>query len=102
MSVHAPTLHRRSTLVSRIAVAIFGGYAFTWGVITLTITALMVGGGSYADARKVAMLFSFIVFLGAFIWGFSTRRLVIAWVVLVGGGAVMTLMAWMAQRAILA
>ena len=81
-------------LVSRIAAAVFGGYAFVWGFTTLLIALALVMGLPYGDAQTTAYLLAFLVFLGAFLWAFSVRRVLIAWLVLGGGGLAMTTLAW--------
>jgi CHASE1-domain containing sensor protein len=42
-----------------------------------------------------------LVFLGVFLWAFSARSLARVWLVLAGGGALMTGAAWLVQRALL-
>jgi hypothetical protein len=81
-------------LVSRIAAAVFGGYAFVWGFTTLLIALALVAGLPYGDAQTTAYLLAFLVFLGAFLWAFSVRRVLVAWLVLGGGGLAMTLLSW--------
>jgi len=77
--------------LSRIAAAVLGGYIFVWGVVALSIASLAAGGMDYDQAWTLAMLLAFLVYLLVFIWAFAARRLAIVWVVLLGGGAAMTL-----------
>lgn len=86
-------------LVSRIAAAVFGGYVFVWGFTTLLIALALVTGLPYGDAQTTAFLLAFLVFLGAFLWAFSVRRVLVAWLVLGGGGMAMTLLSWGLTRA---
>ena len=79
-----------SSVISRIAAAVLGGYWFTWGFTTLGITAAMAFGVTYGNAITTAYLLAFLVFLVAVLWAFSTRSLWRAWGVLAGGGALMT------------
>jgi hypothetical protein len=86
-------------VVSRIAAAVLGGYAFVWGFTTLLIALALVLRLPYGDAQTTAYLLAFLVFLGAFLWAFSVRRVLLAWLVLGGEGVAMTTLAWMLTRA---
>jgi hypothetical protein len=86
-------------VVSRIAAAVLGGYAFVWGFTTLLIALALVLRLPYGDAQTTAYLLAFLVFLAAFLWAFSVRRVLPAWLVLGGGGVAMTTLAWMLTRA---
>jgi hypothetical protein len=81
-------------VVSRIAAALLGGYAFVWGFTTLLIAAGMTLGARYGDAQTTAYLLAFVVFLIAFLWAFAARSVLRVWALLAGGGAVMTAIAW--------
>ena len=87
-----------ASVVSRIAAAVFGGYAFVWGFTTLLIALALVLRLPYGDAQTTAYLLAFLVFLGAFLWAFSARRVLLVWLVLGGGGAAMTTLAWTLTR----
>ena len=87
-------------IVARIAAAVFGGWAFVWGFVTLSIAALLRAGMPYADAQTLAYLLAFLVYLSAFCWAFATRSALRAWIVLGGGAAAMTGLAlWLAPAA---
>jgi hypothetical protein len=86
------------SIVSRIAAAIFGGYAFIWGFTTLLIALALSLRLPYGDAQTTAYLLAFLVFLGAFLWAFTARRVAVVWLVLAGGGATMTALAWALTR----
>jgi hypothetical protein len=88
----------RGSVVARIAGAVLGSYAFMWGFTTLTIAVALVLSFPYDDAQTFAYLLAFLVYLGAFLWAFSTRGVLRIWLVLAGGGAVMTLAAWLLTR----
>jgi len=88
-------------VVLRIAAALAGGYAFTWGAAALAIAGLAAAGMDFEEAEHAVMLLAFIVFLVAFLWAHACRSLVRVWVVLAGGGALMTLFAWLLQRCLL-
>jgi hypothetical protein len=87
--------------VSRIAAALVGGWAFTWGFVSLAITGLVALGQPYNEAHTAAMLLAFIVFLVALCWVFAAVSLARVWVVLAGGAALMTSAAWLLQRGLI-
>ena len=92
--MQAASIHSVGQIVSRIAAAVLGGYAFVWGVTTLGISIGLAMGSTYGDAQTAMHLLAFLVFLVAFIWSFSSARLWRIWTVLAGGGALMTGAAW--------
>ena len=81
-------------LVSRIIAAVAGGYAFVWGFTSLVIALGLQQGVDYDEARKLAYLLAFLVYLAMFLWAFSAQSLLRVWLVLGGGGAAMTAAAW--------
>lgn len=87
-------------VVSRIAAAVFGGYAFVWGFTTLLIAVALSLRLPYGDAQTTAYLLAFLVFLGVFIWSFAARRVGLVWAVLAGGGVLMTSLAWGLTRSV--
>ncbi|MGY4830528.1 iron uptake protein [Sphaerotilaceae bacterium SBD11-9] len=88
-----------ATLVlGRVIAGLVGGWGFTWGFVTLGITALVAAGLPYGDARTLLYLLAFLVFLGLFLWAFAAASLARVWGVLAGGGAAMTLAAWLLAR----
>lgn len=91
------TLH----LVARIAAALLGGYAFTWGFVSLGVAGLAGVGVDFHEAETAVLMLAFLLFVGVFLWTFACRSVVHVWAVLAGGGAVMTLTAWAIQHAIL-
>jgi hypothetical protein len=88
----------RASLVARIAGAVLGGYAFMWGFTTLTIAVALSLSYPYGEAQTLAYLFAFLVYLAVFLWAFTTRGVLRVWLVLAGGGASMTLIAWLMTR----
>ncbi len=85
-------------LVSRILAAVAGGYAFAWGFTSLVIALSLQQGVDYDEARKLAYLLAFLVYLAVFLWAFSAQSLLRVWLVLGGGGAAMTAAAlWLVQ-----
>ena len=91
----------RFHLVSRIAAGVLGGYAFTWGFIALGIGLLFAARVEFHDAEALGYILGFVVFLVVFLWAFSAASLRRVWLVLAGGGALMTAAAWLVQQALL-
>jgi hypothetical protein len=79
-----------AAVLPRIGAAVVGGYALAWGFVTLTITGLVASGADYDDAWMLAMMLAFLLYLGAFLWSFTTRSAWVAWLVLLGVGGLMT------------
>ncbi len=89
---------RRAEALARAGAAVAGGLLFVWGVVTLAIALLVRSGVSYADARTFAYLVAFLVYVAAFCWAFAAASAMRAWIVLAGGGAAMTGLAWCLTR----
>lgn len=87
---------------NRIAAALLGGYAFTWGFTAFGMAALVAFGVDFHEAELSLMLLAFPVFLGVFLWAFTAASLTRVWAVLAGGALIMTASAWWLQRALLA
>lgn len=85
---------RAAAIVSRILAAVVGGWGFTWGFVTLGIALLVAGSMTYHDAQTLMFLLAFLVYLAFFLWTFSEASLARVWLVLAGGGAAMTGLAW--------
>ena len=88
-------------IASRTAVAVLGGYAFTWGVITLGIATLHGAGMEFHDAEHLFYIIGFLVFLVAFLAAFATHGLRKMALVLVGGGLLMSAAASWVQSLII-
>jgi hypothetical protein len=95
------TVANSRLIVGRVAASLLGGYAFTWGFITLGIALLIAVGMPYDDAYSLTMMLAFLVFLGVFFWSFAAAGLTRIWSVLTGGGAVMTATAWVLSHFLL-
>ena len=93
-----PKAHRPLQILSRIAAGVLGGYAFTWGFISLGIPLLLAAGMRFGDANTLSTMLGFLVFLGAFCWAFAASGLARIWTVLAGAGALMTLAGWWLSR----
>lgn len=87
---------------SRIAAAVFGGWAFTWGLVSLGIVLLVAAGMPFGDARTLLYLLAFLVFLTLFCWAFAAASLARVWLVLGGGALSMTFAAWAIARTLVA
>jgi hypothetical protein len=87
--------------LSRIAAALFGGYAFTWGFTALGIASLVALGIDFHEAETGVLMLAFLVFLGVFLWTFATASLLRVWAVLAGGAAAMLGAAWALQHVLL-
>lgn len=88
-------------IISRVAAGVLGGYVFTWGFVTSSIASLVVAGMPYGEALTVIYLLAFFVLLTAFCWSFVAASVGRVWLVLAGGGAVMTAAAWAMSRPVL-
>lgn len=87
--------------INRIAAALLGGYVFTWGFTALGIAGLVALGVDFHEAETGVLLVAFLVFLGLFLWAFATASVLRVWVLLGGGGVLLTTAAWALQRSIL-
>lgn len=86
--MHAPSLTRAHVL-ARIAAAVFGGYAFSWGLVAFGMAGLFALGMPFHDAEHLTAMLAMLVYLAVFLWAFAARSLPRVWLVLAGGGALM-------------
>lgn len=98
--MQAPSISR-AHLLARIAAAVFGGYAFTWGLVALGMAGLFALGMPFHDAEHLTAMLAMLVYLVAFLWTFAARSLPRAWTVLAGGGLLMAGAASLLQAALL-
>ena len=101
-ATHSPAHMTASTLTarhiaSRTAVALLGGYVFTWGIVALGVAGLYTAGMEFHDAEHLSYIIGLLVFLTAFLVAFATHALRRTALALVGGGAAMTALAWWLQ-----
>ncbi|WP_326542098.1 iron uptake protein [Pseudorhodoferax sp.] len=87
--MHAPSVSR-AHLLARIAAAVFGGYAFAWGLVALGMAGLFALGMPFHDAEHLTAMLAMLAYLVVFLWAFAARSLPRVWLVLAGGGALMT------------
>lgn len=76
-------------VVLRVAAALLGGYAFTWGFVSLGVAGMFAGGMAFHDAEHLSYILGFLLYLVAFLWAFAAHGLTRIWTVLAGGGAAM-------------
>ena len=88
-------------ILSRIGAGVLGGYAFTWGFIALLVGVGFAARMDFHDAEALGYILGFIVFLAAFLWAFCAANVGRVWLVLAGGGAVMSGAAWGVQQALI-
>lgn len=96
-TVATPRAPGRLQIASRTAAALFGSYAFVWGLVALCIAA-GARAMPFEEAETLAYLLAFPALLGCFCWAFAARSLRRVWAVLGGGGGLMTLVAWWIAR----
>ncbi|WP_244818391.1 DUF3649 domain-containing protein [Caballeronia sp. Lep1P3] len=87
------TLPSLLSLISRIAAALFGGYALA----ALTSVAALTLPVDKPQAVLAGMLASFAVYACAVVWVFAVRSATRAWVGLIVVGAPLLLAAWSAR-----
>ncbi len=85
-------------ILSRVLASLAGGYGFVWGFAALGIALLVSAGMDYGEAWTLVMLLAFVLFLALLCWSFAAASLTRVWTVLAGGGAAMTLAAWLVTR----
>ena len=90
-----------AAVVSRILAAIFGCYAFVWGVVALGVAALNGVGVEYHAAEQAMMILAFILYMVLFLWTFAAASLWRVWLVLALGSVLMLAAAWQLQRMII-
>lgn len=86
---------------TRIIVSLPGSYVFLWGLLTSGITMSAAAGMEYEEAYTAFRLLAFLLFPLLFLWTFAARKLVQVGAILFGGGAVMTMLAWVLQNQLL-
>lgn len=101
MSSTTPAL-RALPLLSRIAAATAGGYAFCWGFIALGLSAFYALGMPFHDAEHLSAILGLLLFLVIFLWAFAATSVVKTWAVLLTGAVVMTGAAELIKRALTA
>lgn len=90
-----------AAIAVRVSASLVGAYAFTWGAVTFGITSLVALGIGYEDAYITLKLLGFLIFLGLFLWAYAAKSVLRLWLILAGGGAGMTTLAWLLQNYLL-
>lgn len=85
-------------IVSRVLAGVLGGYGFIWGFAAFGTALLVAAGMDYHEAWTLVTLLAFLLFLGLLCWAIAAASLTRVWTVLAGGGAAMTLCAWLLTR----
>jgi len=80
-------------IASRIFVSLVGGYLFTWGLIAVVIAALVPLGVEFHDVEMGMLMLGLLLYLSLFLWGMASNKLIRLWLVLFGGGVMMTVLA---------
>lgn len=88
-AIPAPSGAARLQIATRVVTAVLGGYGFGWGVAAALTSLLFAAGMEFHDAEFLGMAAGLLGYLAAFLWTFAARRLGLAWLVLVGGGALL-------------
>ncbi|MBB6242235.1 iron uptake protein [Rhodanobacter sp. MP1X3] len=89
-SICGPSRTTGLSTTSRVGAAVLGGYAFAWGVVAAITSLLFAVGLEFHDAEFLGAIAGLLAYLVVFLWAIAARRLVVVWVVLLGGGALMT------------
>jgi len=87
-------------VLSRVCASILGSYLFTWGFIALGATSLLAAGLEFHEATDLVSMLGFLIFLTAFCFAFIAASLARVWLVLAGGGALMTCAGWWLSRSL--
>jgi hypothetical protein len=90
--------HSSRHVFSRVCASILGSYAFAWGFIALGVSSLIGAGFEFHEASSLVSMLGFLLFLGTFCWAFIAASIARVWLVLAGGGALMTLAGWWVAR----
>lgn len=83
----------RLQITTRVVAGIGGGWVFVWGFVMLGTAALARTGMGYEDAKTLAYLLAFLVYLAALCWAFAAASALRVALLLLGGGAAMTAVA---------
>lgn len=83
--------HSYSPVASRIAAALFGGYALAHALSIVLVAMLPM---ARADAALFAIQGSFLVYTAAVLWAFAARSVLAAWLGLLLSAGLAGLVAW--------
>lgn len=85
-------------IIGRVCAGILGGYVFVWGWVALGLAGFYSLGMPFHDAEHLASLIGFLVYLSVFLWAFAAPNLNRVWLMLVGGGLLMTAVSSLLQH----
>ncbi|WP_039918649.1 hypothetical protein [Cellvibrio mixtus] len=88
-------------VIARIGAGVLGGYAFVWGFIALGLAGFYAVGLPFHDAEALSNILGFLLFLVVFLWAFAASNLKRVWMILVGGGLLMTGIGALIQQSLL-
>ena len=91
---------QRLQLAARAGLAVFGGYAFAWGVVALGAASLYAAGMGFHDAEFLASMTGVLAYLVVFLWAVATPKPGRCALLLFGGGALMAAAASAVQAAL--
>ncbi len=89
-----PGARYRWLVASRVAAAALGGYALTSAA---TVLLALLWPAPKAQAVLWATMLSFVIYTVAVIWAFTARGVARVWIGMIGGGAVLGALAWLAR-----
>ena len=84
-------------IANRLAVALLGGYIFTWGLVSFGMAGLAVLGVDFHNAEITMLILAFFIYLVVFLLAFYFKNLLKLWLVFGLGGGLMMLIAWSSQ-----
>ncbi|MGY1519785.1 iron uptake protein [Luteimonas sp. A482] len=90
----------RLQVVPRIGAAVIGGYAFAWGFVAAGASLMFAAGMGFHDAEFLASLLGVLAFLVVFLWAIAAKRPWRAWMLLLGAGGLLSVVASLVQRAL--
>ena len=93
-SVPVPRL-TAAHVISRVLASLVGGWFFVWGLTVAGIAVGVLAGVDYHQMEALMYLLAFPVFLALFCWAYAAASITRVWLVLAGGGALMTGLAWL-------
>lgn len=87
-------MRRGHEILLRTATGFVGGWAFTWGFVTLGIVALVASGVGFDDAQTGVYLIAFLLYLTLLLWSFASRRPWRTGSIILAGALSMSVAAW--------
>lgn len=96
----ATSAHPAWHIASRVGAGVLGSYVFTWGFIALTGATLLRAGLAFHEATDLASMLGFLVYVTALCFAFIGASLARVWMLLAGGGALMSAAGWWLSRSL--